>query len=225
MKTYLLFLASIGLIIDFFRLSYGRLFEIKGPGFISGLFLTSYPIALVCLFVGSILIDVMDVPSSSMLPSIEVDDKIYVNRQAYNSNWPTFDKGTAEPQIGEVIVMKFPLNTDIHYVKLLLGKEGDTVIINEDAITVNSGVYPLHKSDTPRLYRVSHDNEVLMDEYRVAINGYDHVLLKKSGTAISETKQKVPHGGVFVIGTNLDYSGDSRDMGPLSASLIVGRKI
>lgn len=68
------------------------------------------------------------IPSESMLPTIEVNDKVVVTNFSY---W--FDG----PQRGDVVVFKYPLDTKKDYIKRCIGVPGETVEFRDSKLYVN----------------------------------------------------------------------------------------
>ena len=68
------------------------------------------------------------IPSESMVPTIEVNDKVIVTNFSY---W--FD----DPQRGDVIVFKYPLNTRTDYIKRCIGLPGETVEFRDSRLYIN----------------------------------------------------------------------------------------
>lgn len=68
------------------------------------------------------------IPSESMVPTIEVNDKVIVTNFSY---W------FAEPQRGDVIVFRFPQDTKKDYIKRCIGLPGETVEFRESRLYVD----------------------------------------------------------------------------------------
>lgn len=68
------------------------------------------------------------IPSESMVPTIEVNDKVIVTNFSY---W--FE----EPERGDVIVFKYPLDTKKDYIKRCIGLPGETIEFRDSKLYVN----------------------------------------------------------------------------------------
>ena len=68
------------------------------------------------------------IPSESMVPTIEVNDKVIVTNFTY---W------FAEPQRGDVIVFKYPFDTKRDYIKRCIGLPGETIEFKNSQLYVN----------------------------------------------------------------------------------------
>ncbi len=86
-------------------------------------------IALVITFViRSFVVDIFRIPSPSMVPTIEVGDRVVVTRFSY---W--FD----EPSRGDVVVFKYPNNEKVDYIKRVIGLPGETVAFHDNRLYID----------------------------------------------------------------------------------------
>ncbi|BBM67572.1 MULTISPECIES: signal peptidase I [Vibrio] len=225
LSLYLISVSIAGALIAFYRMTYRKFMGATKIGYFSSCLTISAPFTFALWLFLEVGIDRMTVPSSSMLPSINIGDSFFVNKTAFNANYIINKTSHTHPETGDVVVMKFPINTDVHYVKVFIAKEGQTVVLSQVGIQVDNHLYPFTLSKTKQEYQVSKNKSALLDEYSIILNGHEHTFLKKAGEQIQSMNLVVPKGGMFVLGTNLDYSGDSRQMGAISESLLVGLRI
>ncbi len=68
------------------------------------------------------------IPSESMVPTIEVNDKVIVTNFSY---W------VGEPERGDVIVFKYPNDTKKDYIKRCIGLPGETIEFKNSLLYVN----------------------------------------------------------------------------------------
>ena len=68
------------------------------------------------------------IPSESMVPTIEVNDKVIVTNFSY---W------FAEPERGDVIVFRFPHDPKKDYIKRCIGLSGETIQFKDSKLYVN----------------------------------------------------------------------------------------
>ncbi|MCB0413747.1 MAG: signal peptidase I, partial [Bdellovibrionales bacterium] len=83
----------------------------------AGSFLVAIAIAL---FIRWALLEAYVIPSGSMLPSLLINDHIFVNKSIYGLRFPFTEEWMvkfAEPKRGEVIVFKYPENISMFYIK------------------------------------------------------------------------------------------------------------
>ena len=125
------------------------------------------------------------------------------------SMYPTFDSGQylivdqftydfSNPRRGDVVIIKYPLDTSMYFIKRVIGLPGDTV-------SINSGVVTIYSSTTPK-------GVTLNEPYIEA----DHHSYDTSTTTIGANQY-------FVMGDNRNQSSDSRIWGLVSRDLVVGR--
>jgi len=103
------------------------------------------------------------------------------------------------PHRGEVIIMRYPFNPSIFYIKRIAGLPGETVIIREGRVRVRTGEGP----------------ETVLEE-----------LYLKSGIVTAPDKIVELKGDeYFVLGDNRTDSSDSRVWGVLNEDFLVGRTL
>lgn len=103
-----------------------------------------------------------------------------------------------EPQRGDVIVMKYPLDPGRYFIKRIIGLPGEKVILSEKSVTIENAAHP--------------EGFVLNETYLDPANLTDnqmYITLKDDQ--------------YFVMGDNRAASADSRYWGPLPRKNIVGR--
>jgi signal peptidase I len=95
------------------------------------------------LFLGVNLITArIRVEGISMEPNLHEGQFVVVNRLAYR--W-------AEPQRGDIIVFRFPLNPKRRFIKRVIGLPGDTLVVRSGQVLINGEViYEPYLSITPR---------------------------------------------------------------------------
>jgi signal peptidase I len=99
-----------------------------------------FPVALVVLVLRSFIFEPFRIPSDSMMPTLLDGDFIIVNKYAYGLRWPVLNTRffeVGEPQRGDVVVFRFPLDPSTNYIKRLVGLPGDSVQVKDDRLFVN----------------------------------------------------------------------------------------
>src|SRR6059058_5446233 len=99
-----------------------------------------FPVLLIVFLLRSFIAEPFKIPSSSMRPTLEVGDFILVNKFAYGIRLPIVEKkiiATADPQRGDVIVFRYPINPSQDFIKRVIGLPGDQVVYQDKKITVN----------------------------------------------------------------------------------------
>lgn len=150
---------------------------------------------VIAVLIKTFLFQAFYIPSVSMEPTLEVGDRVLVNKLSYDLHdvgrgdvvvfaRPPGPVGAAEPEIKDLI-------------KRVVGLPGETVELRNDGL-----VYV--------------DGEPL-DEPYLPSGGLD------DGPGDSFTAVVVPEGHVWVMGDNRDNSSDSRVFGSIPIDSIVGR--
>ena len=86
---------------------------------------------IVGTYTTTFLFQVARVEGNAMAPTINDQDRLIVNKVAYQ---------TAEPRRGELVMMLYPLRPERIFVKRVIGEEGDQVRIQDGSVYVNNVV-------------------------------------------------------------------------------------
>ncbi|HOV91282.1 MAG TPA: signal peptidase I [Syntrophorhabdaceae bacterium] len=162
--------------------------------------------AIIAFFVRSFFIQAFKIPSSSMEPTLLIGDHLLVNRLSYVMKVPLTDivfLTLGEPQRGDVIVFRYPVDKDKDFIKRVIAKAGDTVEIKDKQVYVNG-----KKIDDKWAY--FSDNTVMPGN----VSPKDNL-----GPIV------VPKNSFFVMGDNRDRSLDSRFWGFVEKEHLVGRAL
>ncbi|HEX2369609.1 MAG TPA: signal peptidase I [Acidimicrobiia bacterium] len=174
-------------------------------------FLTELPILVlvalaVAVLIKTFLVQAFYIPSGSMIPTLEINDRVLVNKLAYrfgephrgdvvvfDSNGPEVDESVVEGvlrHVAEAIGLRTAATDD--FIKRVIAVEGDTVRIARNRVLVNGE--PIDEPYLP-------PGTVMPDEPAV----------------------RVGPGELFVMGDNREHSQDSRVFGPIPVEEVVGR--
>ncbi|MEN8176782.1 MAG: signal peptidase I, partial [Pseudomonadota bacterium] len=99
-----------------------------------------FPIFLLVLLIRSFLVEPFRIPSGSMMPSLLVGDFILVNKFSYGLRLPVSDTKFMEmdePQRGDVVVFRYPLDRSTDYIKRVVGLPGDRVAYRNKVLYIN----------------------------------------------------------------------------------------
>src|SRR5262245_4181026 len=94
----------------------------------------------VALLLRAFVVEAFQIPSGSMIPTLEVGDHIFVSKFSYGLSIPFTDIKIlqyAQPERGDVIVFKFPGEKSTDYIKRVVGLPGDVVEVTRGQLYVN----------------------------------------------------------------------------------------
>jgi signal peptidase I len=200
-----------------------------------------FPVILAVFLLRSFFFEPFKIPSGSMIPTLLVGDLILVNKFQYGIRLPVIGTkliANKDPQRGDVMVFRYPVDPRIDYIKRVVGVPGDEVSYTNQSLSVNGQVVPVqslgdfYDEDSLRyapqfseqLGTVSHN--ILVEPKRASIyrpmdsfvNFRDNCRYTAEGVTC-----KVPAGHYFMMGDNRDNSQDSRYWGFVPDENIVGR--
>jgi len=169
-------------------------------------------VIIVVLFIRTFLVQAYNIPSGSMKPTLLVGDFILVNKLVYK---------LSEPQRGDIVVFKWPVNPNIDFIKRIIGMPGDTIEVKGEKVFINGKEVPLRfiskiqEDGTDKLIY----EEILPNGVRHKIALYEYPFIPRKDAYYA----KIPEGYYFVMGDNRDNSEDSRYWGLLPRENIVGK--
>jgi signal peptidase I len=179
-----------------------------------------FPVLFIVFVLRSFLVEPFQIPSSSMVPTLQVGDYILVNKFTYGIRLPvtrTKVLDLNEPERGDVMVFFPPHMNETYYIKRVVGLPGDTVSyrnkrlfvngeeVSREDVAISPGVNARYRLGLEQLGDVSHLMQV--DEARMPRN----------------FSIKVKPGHYFMMGDNRDNSSDSRVWGQVPEKDIVGK--
>ena len=179
--------------------------------------------------------ELRSIPSESMVPALQVGDRVAVAKFAYgyNRNSIPFGFGLmfigddpknpeervmgSNPHRGDVIVFQHP-HSDRVMIKRLIGLPGDTVQVKGGKLYLNGNEVPREKVRTTTYIPDDNSRLTTATEYRQTIPTGEGDKTKtflihefSDSDSLDETPVfKVPPGHVFMMGDNRDNSEDSR---------------
>jgi signal peptidase I len=188
----------------------------------------------IALVLRAFVVEAFQIPSGSMIPTLEIGDHIFVSKFAYGIGIPFTNKkilNLAEPKRGDVIVFKYPLGPEIDYIKRVVGLPGDKLEIRRNEIFINGKPMPRRQvaepcrySETPRIDGVVGDRPC--DLWIEELDGRPHkTIYEPDGRSQDHGPKEIPPGSVVVMGDNRDNSNDSRIWGTVPYELIKGKAL
>jgi signal peptidase I len=188
-----------------------------------------FSILVMLLVVGgfrSAIADWHDVPTGSMRPTIEIGDRIVVNKLAYDLKLP-FTRVRlltwAAPARGEIVTCYSPVD-GTRLVKRVVAVPGDVIAMRGSRLLINGE--PVSYAPLPGAADRADDlpGAVLWTE---DLAGREHtVAIMPEVRAVREFGPvSVPAGKFFMMGDNRDNSGDSRHFGFVDRGAIAGRVV
>ncbi|HEX2047995.1 MAG TPA: signal peptidase I [Acidimicrobiales bacterium] len=154
---------------------------------------------LIAFLIKTFLLQAFYIPSLSMDPTLKINDRVLVNKLSYDLH---------DVNRGDIVVFESPPhetseNKDL--IKRVIGLPGETVEAHDGRIFIDGQVL-----DEPYLEpHVQTNGPICRDEALAGCDGADKIV--------------VPVDAYFVLGDNRPNSRDSRFIGAIPESLIIGR--
>lgn len=175
----------------------------------------------------SAIADWNDIPSGSMVPTILIGDRIFVNKLAYDLKIPYTTRHIArwsDPNRGDIVVFFSPKDGK-RLIKRVVGLPGDTIGMRQNRLFIN-GKY-LKYDSLPREIIGQHDPDSQSRNlfFNENLVGKQHTVMFSTSQPSLNTFNPViiPQGHYFMLGDNRDNSADSRFFGLVDRQQIVGR--
>jgi len=164
----------------------------------------------------------------SDIPTVLLGDKVIVNRAAYRLKLPystvTLFR-TGSPKRGDFVLVQVPNDPRLRspVIKRIMGLPGETIEIRENRVIVNGRAIPVRDLNPAGFAWVPKAHPI------------GSVVESEDGHWITFTPGRSEHrnhppvrlsdGQYFVLGDNRDDSEDSREFGPVSEELLLGKVI
>ena len=165
--------------------------------------------ALIAFLVKTFLAQAYYIPSGSMIPQLQIDDRVVVSKLAYKFH---------DPRRGDIVVFDNPSATAAQ-------KKDDAGLLRK----VGEGIGIVQPSTDEFIKRVIGlpGETVEGKNGHVFVNGHQLVEPYLKGTVVTSDfdKQRVRPGRLWVMGDNRTESADSRFFGQVKERTIVGRAL
>jgi signal peptidase I len=153
-----------------------------------------------------------------MLPTLQIQDHIFVNKFAYGPNIPFTNARVWEnmpPHRGDVMVFEFPdpnpENPRQDFIKRVIALPGDTLVVDKGHPIINGWTVPnCHVGEYE--YREGDENSVKRGDLFVEFLGDESylTLFEEERAEGRQGPYQVKPGEVWVLGDNRNNSSDSR---------------
>ena len=168
-----------------------------------------FPVFALVYVLRGFLVEPYQIPSESMVPTLQIGDFILVNKFTYGIRVPVLNRKVIQvndPQRGDVMVFVPPRDSR-YFIKRVIGVPGDYVRFINKQLTINGTLQPrtFVAQFPPEAPEVRWFNEQL--------GSVQHVVQLSVLKASREGAIDVPKASYFMMGDNRDNSADSRFWG------------
>lgn len=192
-----------------------------------------FPIFLIVLLLRAFLVEPFRIPSGSMMPTLLVGDFILVNKFTYGIRMPVTKTKLieiGEPDRGDIVVFRWPVNPRLDYIKRVVGLPGDRIRYQNKTLFINGkpmrieidGQYQPEGSGMRALGFVEGREQLGDVEHDVLINPIA-ADFSPSCRFLGHREVTVPEGHYLMVGDNRDDSNDGRCWGFVPEENLVGR--
>jgi signal peptidase I len=178
---------------------------------------------VLAVFVITFLAQAFQIPSQSMEKTLLIGDYLLVDKVHYGDGgiWSSLLPYTPIMR-GDIIVFRYPVQPNQHFVKRVIGVPGDRVHLYRGKVFVNDkavddSAFAIHKSEQFDSYR---DNFPAGNYISPEVNSRWWVEMHN---VVHQGEIVVPANKYFVMGDNRDESLDSRYWGFVPRENIIGR--
>lgn len=206
------------------------------------------PGILLILSVRTYAFEPYNIPSGSMIPTLEIGDRVAVNKLSYGlwapatgisipfTSWvpPRFEiLDWGDPERGDIIVFRYPRDETMAYIKRVVATGGDHIRVEDNQIVLNGVLQArtlegagssidagCHSTPTRRW----------LEHFESGADGAEHTIFTGTGRGgsladwpVSGEDLVIPEDTVFVMGDNRDNSADSRAWGLVRFDQIEGK--
>lgn len=152
--------------------------------FLQGIVVVLAILVMIYLFI----VSPQEINGASMEPNFHNGEYILTNKVLYKFR---------EPERGDVVIFKSPMNKEIDYIKRIIGLPGETVKLQGNSFFVN-------------------DQQVAEPYLSPGTTIFGGSYLREGAQIV------VPEGEYFVSGDNRPHSSDSREFGPIAKEDFIG---
>jgi signal peptidase I len=170
----------------------------------------------------SAIADWNQVPSGSMLPTVLIGDRIFVDKLAYDLKVPFTTVHLSvwgNPRRGDIVVFYSPADGE-RLIKRVIGLPGDVIAMRDNHLIVD-GEAVNYQARGAASGEDGQAQELLLER----LGGKSHLMMitPQRPALRSFAPVQVPDDAYLVMGDNRDNSNDSRFIGFIPRDAIVGR--
>ncbi|MEO0617727.1 MAG: signal peptidase I [Pseudomonadota bacterium] len=178
---------------------------------------------LLAVLVRLFLFQPFNIPSGSMKSTLLVGDYLFVSKYSYGYSKYSFPLSpdifsgriwSGTPERGDVAVFRLPTDTNIDYIKRVIGLPGDTVQMRDGQLFLNGKAVPKEPvaGFTDDDFRNGFGTAPTIRRFKETLpNGVSYSVLDARPSGADNTAEyRVPEGHYFMMGDNRDNSTDSR---------------
>jgi signal peptidase I len=181
----------------------------------------------IALLLRAFVVEAFQIPSGSMIPTLEIGDHIFVSKFAYGLGIPFTNKKILsfhEPRRGDVIVFKWPVDPGTDFIKRVVGLPGDRVEVRRNEVFINGK--PMPRELLNPQFHFTDAGDHAWELWLEHLDNHPHNTLQQPARISNDYPPTVvPPNSVFVMGDNRDNSNDSRGWGFVAYDLIKGRAL
>lgn len=164
------------------------------------------------------------IPSESMLPTLKIGDRVFVNKTAFGLRIPQTDKWLVRysaPQSGDIVVLLNPENIhDTPLIKRVIGLAGDRIAMRDNQVLLNGK--PVAENHLAQSCKGERGQSCSYFNVRLAQHAF-RVQHDHDQAPFAFAERRIPAEHCFVMGDNRDNSHDSRFFGVVPYTHLVGR--
>ncbi|MBL4864417.1 MAG: signal peptidase I [Rhodobiaceae bacterium] len=164
------------------------------------------------------------IPSESMVPTLEVGDRLIITKWDYGYSRHSLPFGIGQflpassirlfeqlPDLGDIVVFDHPQNPGVDMIKRVIGLPGDEIKMENGRLLINGTVINRTRVHD-YIYAGQAGREIYVRQFTEDLPGAPHSIIERSdnGRADNTRTFHVPSGHLFMVGDNRDNSGDSR---------------
>ncbi|MDO8909056.1 MAG: signal peptidase I [Pseudohongiella sp.] len=184
-----------------------------------------FPVLFIVLMLRSFLVEPFQIPSGSMIPTLEVGDFILVNKYHYGLRLPVVGTKIVEnnqPERGEVMVF-IPPHDHRYFIKRVVGLPGDRIEYENKILRINGEQVDIDIVEEVLIETGAGLREGVLFNEQLGVSNHSAQIVTDDNRSSRRTSWIVPPGHYFMMGDNRDNSADSREWGPVPEQNIVGK--